>query len=59
VPDFGPEQGKDEARIGNTGETFDALRAEIRRVPEGYGENRPFRRRETSTQVDCAFGSAP
>jgi hypothetical protein len=33
VPDFGPEQEKGVARIGNTDKAFGAFSAKIRRVP--------------------------
>ena len=38
---------------------FDAARREIRRVPKGYGENRPFPRRETLMEFGSTIGFAP
>lgn len=38
---------------------FDAAGRKIRRVPKGYGENRPFRRRETLMENGSTIGFAP
>jgi hypothetical protein len=45
--------------VSITTRAFNEVGHEVRRVPKGYGQNRPFRRRETSAEVYSAFGFAP